>query len=75
MTYPPELPIGNANDFSSREELLKAIIAAGILANPKTNTKVLGSQELDELGHMAGTEFSWFERSVNNVYQTLFSDC
>ena len=65
MTYPPELPIANGDRFPSQEEILKAIIAAGILANPKFHLENIGnfvmSKEVEK-------ELKSLNRAVERIY-------
>lgn len=65
MTYPPELPIESGDSFPSRKEILKAIVAAGILANMHPET--IQNRDTE-------AELSIFADSVNAVYAALFEE-
>ena len=55
----------------SREEILKAIIANGILANSSIDPKGWASSKLNSANL---SSLGWFERSVNRAYQVLFEE-
>ena len=67
MTYLPELPFGNGNRFPSREEILKAILAAGMLSNQNMHPETIKNRK-DSL------DLSIFADSVNDVYTALFEE-
>ena len=57
-------------DSVSREDFLKATIAAGILANPNIDPKSWGLFEKADITEQV--KLSWLKRSVNRAYEALF---